>query len=60
MNLEDLDCWDDFPMVHGCVCGNDCEPPDWMTEAWSREKATEEFMGQPAMNPRFNHFTKGE
>jgi hypothetical protein len=27
MNLEGLDCWDDFPMEHGCICGNDCEPP---------------------------------
>jgi len=24
---EALDCWDDYPMPHGCVCGNDCEPP---------------------------------
>ena len=27
MSLEGLDCWDDYPMEHGCVCGNDCPPP---------------------------------
>lgn len=27
MTLEGLDCWDDYPMEHGCICGNDCEPP---------------------------------
>lgn len=27
MNLEGLDCWDDYPMEHGCICGNDCAPP---------------------------------
>lgn len=27
MNLEGLDCWDDYPMEHGCICGNDCPPP---------------------------------
>lgn len=29
MSTEALDCWDDYPMEHGCVCGNDCEPPAW-------------------------------
>lgn len=24
---EALDCWDDYPMEHGCICGNDCPPP---------------------------------
>lgn len=37
---EALECWDDFPMEHGCVCGNDCEPPDWMKEAWRAENRT--------------------
>lgn len=27
MNLEGLDCWDDYPYEHGCICGNDCPPP---------------------------------
>ncbi len=27
MNLEGLDCWDDYPIEHGCICGNDCQPP---------------------------------
>jgi len=27
MTLEGLDCWDDYPMEHGCICGNDCAPP---------------------------------
>lgn len=44
MSTEGLDCWDDYPMEHGCICGNDCAP-----------RATVEFMGQPAMNPKFNH-----
>lgn len=26
MSTEGLDCWDDYPMEHGCICGNDCEP----------------------------------
>lgn len=29
MSAEGLDCWDDYPMEHGCICGNDCEPPEW-------------------------------
>lgn len=35
MNLEGLDCWDDYPMEHGCICGNDCEPPARMRATWS-------------------------
>lgn len=27
MNPEALDCWEDYPMEHGCICGNDCPPP---------------------------------
>lgn len=27
MNLEGLYCWNDYPMEHGCICGNDCPPP---------------------------------
>lgn len=27
MNPEGLDCWDDYPYEHGCICGNDCPPP---------------------------------
>lgn len=27
MSAEGLDCWDNYPMEHGCICGNDCEPP---------------------------------
>jgi len=27
MSTEALDCWDDYPMEHGCICGNDCAPP---------------------------------
>lgn len=26
---EALDCWDNYPMEHGCICGNECEPPSW-------------------------------
>jgi hypothetical protein len=22
----------------GCVCGNECEPPQWMREMWEAEK----------------------
>lgn len=42
MNLEGLDCWDDYPMEHGCICGNDCAPPvhldpePWVSEAGNR------------------------
>ena len=27
MSAEGLDCWGDYPMEHGCICGNDCAPP---------------------------------
>lgn len=27
MNIEGLDCWDDYPMEYGCICGNDCASP---------------------------------
>lgn len=27
MILEGLDCWDDYPYEHGCICGDDCPPP---------------------------------
>lgn len=56
MILEGLDCWDDYPVEHGCICGNECDPPVWVLGAWKKEQATEDFMGQPAMNPKFNHF----
>lgn len=38
---EALECWDDFPMEHGCICGNDCEPPRWMIERWRAETRAE-------------------
>lgn len=34
---EALDCWDDYPYEHGCICGNNCEPPAWMVRKWERE-----------------------
>lgn len=39
---EALDCWDDFPYEHGCICGNDCKPPcehDWIPQ-WSGVKCS--------------------
>ena len=31
MSLEGHFCWEDCDEgPHGCVCGNDCEPPEWM------------------------------
>jgi len=38
MMLEGHSCWEDCDEgPHGCVCGNDCEPPEWMKEAWRAE-----------------------
>ncbi|AZS08202.1 hypothetical protein SEA_HUCKLEBERRY_61 [Arthrobacter phage Huckleberry] len=28
-------CWEDD---HGCICGNECEPPKWMQEMWAAEE----------------------
>lgn len=40
MNIEGLDCWDDFPVEHGCICGNDCPPPVRLDpKPWSVEEA---------------------
>lgn len=31
MSLEGHSCWEDCDEgPHGCICGNDCEPPPWM------------------------------
>ena len=43
MNLEGLTCWDDYPMEHGCICGNDCAPPPLPLDPypWYVEEADE-------------------
>ena len=33
--LEGLFCWEDD---QGCICGNDCEPPQWLQRQWARER----------------------
>lgn len=34
MSLEGHSCWEDCDEgPHGCVCGNDCEPPYWWVAA---------------------------
>lgn len=31
MMLEGHSCWEECDEgPHGCICGNDCEPPEWM------------------------------
>lgn len=50
MDLEGLFCWDDYPYEHGCICGNDCDPPE---DHPVRRFATVDFMGQPALNAHF-------
>jgi hypothetical protein len=33
--MEPLFCWEDSET--GCVCGNGCEPPQWMIDMWDAE-----------------------
>lgn len=48
---EPLDCWDDYPMEHGCICGNDCAPPEWMRKMWARENGAPCVCGAPFDSP---------
>lgn len=37
--LEGHSCWEDCDEgPHGCICGNDCEPPEWMRKWWAEGK----------------------
>ncbi|UVG34176.1 hypothetical protein SEA_PAVLO_82 [Microbacterium phage Pavlo] len=56
--LEGHSCWEDCDEgPHGCICGNDCEPPERHP---IRQRATVDFMGQPALNRWFTHNARVE
>lgn len=29
-------CWEDS--TTGCICGNECEPPQWIKDIWEAEE----------------------
>lgn len=44
MSIEGHDCWEDCDEgPHGCVCGNECEPPEWMREQDFRDRISADF-----------------
>ena len=38
--MDDMQfCWEDS--TTGCICGNECEPPQWVTDMWTAERERE-------------------